>query len=514
MESAAGRVPPPLRQRVFGQKTVIRYALAENADVYQRIMRVFYENKRVLGPRLTEDMIGERLWSAYGFELDTEALVRHLDQLVTWGAIDGQHDAGYARNLEEFNRRRFNYAITQAGELSERFLEDLDNLRKRVGALEAGRLQAILAELGAIVRELESETPEPQRLRTALDNLRAELEALNQGVSDFMAQLANVLASSEAVSDESFLAYKERVIGYLTGFASAFQRAAQRIEDQIVRVEELGVERMIALAASVDEPPVFGKTPEEVAELRCAEKRDAWRALTTWFAAGGDAAPWRKLTETLGSAIDWVIQTATRLDSRRAQRIDRSAEYRHLARLALRSSAGEAHQIYAAVFGLGAPRHFHGIDDDPAKAELPQVTWADGPAAPIEASLYRAGGRSGGAGTAARLIDTTSRAAVFAEQCAREQAELEQALARFRVGPVSLSDLGTLELSEFRHLLAWLDRALVARPDRDGIVRALSADGLHEIALHPPANEQARARITTPDGVFAGPDYRLELQER
>ena len=40
---------------------------------------------------------------------------------------------------------------------------------------------------------------------------------------------------------------------------------------------------MLALAAAVDEPPVFGMTVEEVAELRQAEKRDAWRALSAWF---------------------------------------------------------------------------------------------------------------------------------------------------------------------------------------------------------------------------------------
>ena len=289
-----------VRERRFDQKAVIRYALSENADVHQRVMRLLYENKRVLGARLTEDVVAERLWTAYGFELDTDAVMRSLDALVGWGAIDRQHDAGHARSLEEFKRRRFNYAITQAGELAERFLEDLDNLRERIGALEGSRLQAILAELGSIVRELESGRPEPQRLRTALDNLRGELEALDQGASDFMAQLANVLASSEAINDESFLAYKDRVIGYLTGFASQFRRSAQRIEDQIVRVEELGVEPMLALAASVDEPPVFGKTPEEVTELRRAEKRDAWRALSAWFVASSGRLG--AMAEALGHA--------------------------------------------------------------------------------------------------------------------------------------------------------------------------------------------------------------------
>jgi uncharacterized protein (TIGR02677 family) len=505
-----------LRGRTFDQKPVIRYALAENAETHQRIMRVLFENKRVLGPRLTEDVVAGRLWAAFGYELDAGTIVRSLDALVGWGAIDRQHDAGHARSLEEFNRRRFNYAITQAGELAERFLEDLDNLRERVGALEGSRLEAILAELGAIVRELESGQPEPQRLRTALDNLRAELEALEQGASDFMAQLANVLASGAAINDESFLAYKDRVIGYLTGFASQFRRTAQRIEDQIVRVEALGVEPMLALAASVDEPPVFGKTAEEVAQLRRAEKRDAWRALSGWFvASGGDAAPWRKLSDTLGAAIDWVVSTAARLDARRAQRIDRSAEYRRLALLALRLDLGESHRIFAAAFGLGAPRHLYGIDDDPQRSELPQTGWPEGPAAPIEASLYRAGGRAGGSGSTAGVIDTSLRAAAFAEQCAREQEQLERALERFRGrGPITLSTLGALDAAEFRHLLAWLDRALVAPLDEGGVIRALSADGLHELSLRPPPDPTARARIATPEGVFDGPDYALEVGER
>jgi len=504
------------RGRQFDQKAILRYALVENTDVYQRVMRVFYENKRVLGPRLTEDVVTARLWASFGFEIETEALVRALDALVGWGAIDRQHDAGHARSLDEFKRRRHNFAITQAGELLERFLDDLDNLRERVGALEGSRLQAILGELASIVRELESGRPEPERLRTALDNLRSELEALDQGASDFMAQLANVLASSDAINDESFLAYKDRVIGYLTGFASEFRRSAQRIEDQIVRVEALGVEPLLALAASVDEPPVFGKTPEEVAELRRAEKRDAWRALSAWFvAASGDAAPWRKLSDTLGAAIDWVISTAARLDGRRAQRIDRSAGYRHLARLALRLDADESHRVFNAVFALGAPRHFYGIDDDAQRAELPQTAWAAGPAAPVEASLYRAGGRAAGGGSTARLIDTSGRAAAFAEECAREQEELVRALERFAGrGPVTLSRLGSLDASEFRHLLAWLDRVLVASIEATGIVRALSSDGLSELALHPPASPGARARILTGTGIFDCPDYALEVSRR
>ena len=97
----------------------------------------------------------------------------------------------------------------------------------------------------------------------------------------------------------------------------------------------------------------------------------------------------------------------------------------------------------------------------------------------------------------------------------REQAELERALERFRGrGALALSDLGTLDAAEFRHLLGWLDRALLARPGADGVVRALSADGLYELELHPPASAERRARIVTADGVLVAPDFRLEVRER
>ena len=194
---------------------------------------------------------------------------------------------GSARNLDEFKRRRHNYAITQAGELAERFLEDLDNLRERVGALGG------LAAAG-----------DPGRARR--DRRRARVGRARPAAAAYRRSTTSAPSSRRSTrappiswrslrtcsprprpsTTRASSVYKDRVIRYLSGFASEFRRCAQRVEDQILRVEELGVEPMLALAASVDEPPVFGKTAEEVAELRRAEKRDAWRALSAWFVVG------------------------------------------------------------------------------------------------------------------------------------------------------------------------------------------------------------------------------------
>ena len=502
------------RQRSFGRKSAFSYINATNAELYQRVMRLFYENKRVLGSRLNESEVKDRLLQQFAWEVDDDQLVNALESLVEWGALDAQHDSGRARSLKEWRQKRHNYAITQQGEVCERALQELDGLRERVGALEGTRLQAILAELASIERELGSDLPDGNALSQSLDRLRAELEALDQGVTDFMAQLANVRASAEAISDESFIAYKSRVVEYLGGFATEFTRTSGRIEDAIERIESAGVERMIALAAGKDEPPVFGKTAEEVAELRRAEKRESWLALRAWFSAPeGTPAPWRKLAEALGDAIEWVIQTAGRLDAHRRARVDRSAEYRHLARVASTFDEPSCHALFNAVFALGTPRHFVGIAEDPAEAERPTTSWIQASAAPVETHLYRPGGRIGGAGTGARVLDTAERKRVYAAQCALEREQLNLALERFPAGTaVTLADLSYLNEHEFSYLLDWLDRALCQHRGADGVLRAHSSDGTLQLLLYPPAQADERALIMTDGSRLDCPNYRLEVR--
>ncbi len=508
------RIPHASQPRSFGRKSAFSYINAPNADLYQRIMRLFYENKRVLGARLNESEVKERLLREFAWETEDDQLVAALEHLVEWGVLDAQHDAGRARSLKEWRQKRHNYAITQQGEVCERALQELDGLRERVGALEGSRLQTVLAELAAIENELALDLPDGEALSRSLDHLRAELEALDQGVTDFMAQLANVRASAEAISDDSFIAYKSRVVEYLGGFAEDFSRTSGRIEEAIRRIETRGVARMIALAASKDEPPVFGKTVEEVADLRRLEKRDSWVALRAWFAAPeGTPAPWRKLADALGDAIEWVIQTAGRLEAHRRARIDRSAEYRHLAKLASTFDDRSCHALFEAVFALGSPRHFFGIADDPAEAERPTMRWVQAPPAPIETHLYRPGGRNGGAGTGARVLDTSERKRLYAEQCKLEREQLDQALSKFPAGSVvTLADLVRLDEHEFTYLLEWLDRALCQRRGSDGVLQAHSADGTLQLLLYPPLQPGERAVIETVRGQLDCPNYRLEVR--
>jgi uncharacterized protein DUF2397 len=177
------------------------------------------------------------------------------------------------------------------------------------------------------------------------------------------------------------------------------------------------------------------------------------------------------------------------------------------------AACGHRDPAWSEYWAGSRATHFYGIDDDPQRAEQPTQPWAEAAPAPVETYLYRPGGRSGGAGTAARISDTSERKRRFAEQCRRERAELEQALARFPAGEaVALSELRRLDRSQFAHLLAWLERALSVPAGADGITRAHSADGTLELELHPPGVRGERALVASAEGKLDCPNYRPEVR--
>ena len=135
----------------------------------------------------------------------------------------------------------------------------------------------------------------------------------------------------------------------------------------------------------------------------------------------GETAPWRTLNSKVHDAIEWILQTAQRLIDRRSQRVDRSVEYRHLARLFNASTDTECHAIYDAAFRLGAPRHFFVVESDPDLIEATR-SWHHAPPAPVETYLSRPGGRAGGGGTPPALPDYSAARARHRARQARETA--------------------------------------------------------------------------------------------
>ena len=121
-----------------------------------------------------------------------------------------------------------------------------------------------------------------------------------------------------------------------------------------------------------------------------------------------------------------------------------------------------------------------------------------------------------GPGRGAQIADLSEGRKRFEERRRAEHRELAELLARLSTGgSIRLSQLLQVNLSEFRHLLAWIGRAYESPAGADGRRHAHSTDGRATIALREPRNPCGeRTKLHAPHGTLDLPDFELEVLTR
>ncbi len=511
--------PPRPADEPLRRHAVLRYASAEDAESYRRIMRVLFAEHQAFGLRLRPAQVAERLAARYGARIDSKVLDDRLGSLVAWGAAEQEHDASLAATAQEWRRNRYTYDVTPAGRLTEELLTRLDGLGREHAILDGQRIPAVRAALEQLAAELESEAPDGLRLRGALERALAEVEALHAGALTFMSSLGALIRRSERVDEAEFERSKGTIVEHLEGFRRDRRRWTPEVLAGIERIERAAApERLVALIVAAED---FVELPGGVsAEAQRARRTEQllgqWAGVRTWFVGDerADSSPWRTLDENVVEAIRALLDIAERLIVRRTDRVDRATVLLHLAGLAERAPDGGAVEVVRRAFGLLQPRHVGVPERDVEDVASPgRTSWAAAPPAPVVAHLRRPGVATPGRGRSARLLDLADGATRLAVTRRAERAELASVLERFAGrSPLVLSDLEALDPCSFSHLLSWISRAYEA-PAIAGRRRASSADGRAEIVLVAPA-DGARTVLCVPFGRLETPDYRLEVELR
>jgi uncharacterized protein (TIGR02677 family) len=512
--------PPAVRQPApedLRAQPVVRYATAEDAERYRRIMRVLFLEHQAFGLRLRPDQVAERLHERFGLRDATELLEERLARLAEWGAVDREHDPSLATTAAEWRRHRYTYDVTPAGRLTEGLLAQLDDLGHEHGVLDGQRIPAIRDALNRLAAELETPAPDGAALRVLLEQALGQVEALHAGALTFMKALGQLIRRSELVDEQEFEASKGTLLDHLQGFRRDRQRWAAEALDALDRVERAGGAGLVALIVAAEEFVAMpgGSTVDQQRARRIEELTRQWRGVRAWFVGDQDAgSPWRALNDGVVDAIRAVLDIAERLIERRSSRVDRASVLLHLAAHAAAAPPGEAPAWVRAACGLLSPRHVGAAEEDPEQVrDRGRTSWRDAPGAPVVAHLRRPGARTPGTGRGAQVPDLSAGRQRMAQQRAAERAELATVLNRFAGrGAVRLSDVAQVDERELTHLLAWISRAYEA-PARDGIRRAGSSDGRGEIRLVEPP-DRARTTLRAPHGTLETPDYRLEVTLR
>ncbi len=498
--------------------TTFSYVTAANAPHYRAVMLEFMRAK----DRFTVHLRPEEIADALG--IDATECLPALKQLTEWGNLSADPDTGRVTSVEDFRRARFLYQLTAAGESTERALRQFDSLLGRDGVLQAAALADIRNQLRALAALAQDETPDAGKVHPLLLTLVSRFQGLADNAQAFVGSLQRTIELS-GVETEVFLAYKDRLIQYLERFVRDLIATGSDIARLIDQIEELGVDRLLSLAAereALDEAPLSATRTEQpdpdalIANV-LATWQERWRGVHDWFIGSAThESQSRLLRGRARTAITQLLQVVTAINERRSGRSDRAADFRQLALWFAEAPVEPDLQRLARVaFGVSPSRH---LTVDASTLEARQLSpvssntpWADAPPLLISPRL-RSTGSYDRTGRPTQIRDRSAARAMLSDIVGRQNRNLESIRRQLiTTGPVTLGQFEQIDRDAFEYLLRLLGEALSHRRPKQ-TVNVRSLDGSLEIRLSPAEHlDSELIELRTASGALRGPNHRLEI---
>ncbi|WP_238324070.1 TIGR02677 family protein [Salinispora pacifica] len=339
-------------------------------------------------PRLHVDDVADALaeLAATHREMPGNLNLRYmLDELVDDHVLAPSDDASRAGSLALYRRRHTTYQFTELGYRAYTAVEDV--LSTRLDEVSLSRLvfADVLADFRALIEaNLAGDGEEVYRKLSRLDSVVADM---TRRAARFYLMLDDLARGTDS-SPETFLRYKDALLAHMADFASDLARYAPRLAETVHRVEESGVEVMLARAAEADERVLASP------QARHDDWRRRWQGLRDWFRASpvqpSDAD---QLQAATVSAIGGVVGLLRQVLEGRRGGVSRQAQLRHLARWVMAApDDGAAHAIVAAGFNWRSVRHLGGRHDDPELIST-RLPWWEAPGVPVNVSMLEHGRR-------------------------------------------------------------------------------------------------------------------------
>jgi uncharacterized protein (TIGR02677 family) len=432
---------------------LFHFAAAEKRHEYLWLLRAFDRaraNYQVLmhasDARATLDAFAAEGQAEAGAVGDVQVL---LDALAEWQVLDRSYDGTRAANLAEYRNRHYVYQFTQAGYRAYRAVEDVLGASLEDAQLSRLIFPDILADLVALAEAARTgDAPEVYRKLSRLDGVLADMA---QRAARFYLMLGD-LARTNDTRPEVFLAHKDALLTHMREFHSELSRYSPLLADAVAEVDATGADRIAGLAAEADER--LFRAPAE----RVADWRHRWGGLVQWFGASPRSEAERLQDATI-TGIANVTALLRRVTESRRGGVSRESQLRHLAQWFANVPAdADAHALFQAVFGLGAPRHVSAGYDDPDLIPA-RLSWWEAEPVMLTRTLVRTG--------RAQALHGPGKIQRNEEERQRLRAEQLKATAQRRAAAAQLASDGVyervLDEPETQALLGLLDVALAAR---------------------------------------------------
>ncbi|MBP2341003.1 DUF2397 domain-containing protein [Saccharothrix coeruleofusca] len=419
----------------------------EHQRTYLAIMRLF--TSTLLADLSAGEVAGalagaEREGRVEPGESRIENVINRLKQLVEWGnLVQGRREV-VASSIAEFQHGSVRYQVSK---LAVRVQRDADELlRVPEGAREVSRelLPAVERGLGQLGRSLSealvSGAPRAREVLaeqvTTLFLQHAELAAT---VRDFYAYLGQVVTRHHLDPEE------------ISGFRNLLVEYIQMVVEDVLRHTPAIAEALAGLNAARSELlRLLGRAElgERVERARGRSAED-WQELTDWFVdRPGRPSQVTALREATARAIGSLLASVKRATSGGGLLPGRRAELLKLAAWFDASTREQAHELYAAAFGLYSARHVSPAPEHDSDNE--RTPWRDGPVHEVQVSVRSRGDRGARGRTSRILDDPMTEQSLLAEareadeRRAASVAELAAAAPRLAETTLSGEALGVL----------------------------------------------------------------------
>lgn len=487
----------------------LAYVIEQRAPSYRAIMSVFAAAKRRYVIQLRPSEVILEL-SKEGIELDLPdgGIEELLDQLTRWGNLRRNQDSASAQTLEEFQRRRAIYVLTAEGEAAEQAIARVIEAMERSGSLQKVMFGAILEKLRRLQVTGAENAEDSAALFRGFSELYADFNSLTENASLFLSSIQQAL-DSESYDTDIFRAYKYAVIEYLDRFIAELNRQEDAIAEAIRRLEIIGVDGLLAVAAKETESP----RPDGGVASDLDLLLEKWRGIRDWFVGDGKQRPLAEgLRSAATSAIARMLRILNHLNEQRYRRVSRVADFHQLAGwFEAMEDEDDAHALFKDAFGLSPPRHILQLPEE-EDASASKSSWTTIEPVVVPWAL-RARARPTRAGRPGRREDfTDAKARLEAARRARE-AKREEALKVFvGRGRLRASELPILTSDAIDALLEYLGACLTTRGASLGPRQVRSPDGrfLLTVEFHPTAEP---VQIRSANGTFHAPDFHITVEE-
>jgi uncharacterized protein (TIGR02677 family) len=472
--------PKPVDEGAFGidafslddRLRLFHFAAAEKRHEYLWLLRAFDRGRANYQVLLhASDAVGllERLAvdhpAAGAVGDDVQPL---LDALADWQILDRSYDGTRAANLAEYRKRHYVYQFTQAGYRAYRSVEDVLGARLEDAQLSRLVFPDILGDLHALTEA--NAAGDAEEVYRKLGRLDSVLNEMAQRAARFYLMLGD-LARTNDTRPEVFLAHKDTLLAHMREFTAELGRYAPLLAEAVEKAAATGVDRMVEYAAEADER--LFRSPAE----RLADWRHRWDGIVHWFAER-EHSETERLQDATVTAIRSVLALLRRVTEARRGGVSRESQLRHLAQWFTSCESDEdAHALFQAVFGLGAPRHIAVPYADPE--QIPgRTSWWEAEPVELARTLVQSG-RTPALHGPGRIERNDDRRALLRAGQLKEQAERRSAANALASDGVYGR---TLDEPETRALLALLDVALAARVPASRLVTAASGSA-HGVRL-------------------------------